>query len=578
MTSKTSYFEPALFLRGLKKAFPVWLAYVVLWILFLPLSILNQTQWNPDTSDIRELILSGAIASVVTTAILALALAWVLFRFLFRTATSYDIAALPVRRESLFCTNLLCGLAIALGTHLLIALITYGASALIGLPNFGACLQLVAAAMLAFLGFFGFAVLLCIIVGNAVAMPLIYIVLNFTVFVVVQISTELLSNFVYGLGSVSDSVLSLSLILSPILLVFSGNIQLIWGWNADYTDKARVDLGGFPYFYIFAAMGLVCAVLAFFLFRRREMERSGDVVAIRALRPVFLCLFSLGCALVIGYLLAMFVSNADYNFPLMLALQLAGAFLGYFAAQMMLQKTARVFASKRVWIGFFGYSQKVPDPRSVSSVSLRGTRVTEKDDIEAVVALHQEIVDQQETQLALLQSEPYDNCYVTFDYEMQNGRTLRRSFTINGTCELARKFDTLYNSPGFLLSREVIPGELKQSDFAGGAIQGYDKNNEPYYYNLSSKEAYELYTTCILPDLGDSSMGVRHYVNFPTMETAEYSWVDISVELDMSDSWVPSDLRASRIEATYSLNYSYDLTADAARSLAYSEAHGFLVT
>lgn len=128
---------------------------------------------------------------------------------------------------------------------------------------------------------------------------------------------------------------------------------------------------------------------------------------------------------------------------------------------------------------------------------------------------------------------------------MQDGSTLRRRFTINGTCELARKFDTLYNSPGFLLSREVIPGELKQSDFAGGAIQGYDKNNEPYYYNLSSKEAYELYTTCILPDLGDSSMGVRHYVNFPTMETAEYSWVDISVELDMSDSWVPSDLRAS---------------------------------
>ena len=74
MTSKTSYFEPALFLRGLKKTFPVWLAYVVLWILFLPLSILNQTQWNPDTSDIRELILSSAIASVVTTAILALSL------------------------------------------------------------------------------------------------------------------------------------------------------------------------------------------------------------------------------------------------------------------------------------------------------------------------------------------------------------------------------------------------------------------------------------------------------------------------------------------------------------------------
>ena len=171
MTSKTSYFEPALFLRGLKKTFPVWLAYVVLWVLFLPLSILNRAQWDPKAADIRELILSSAIASVVTTAILALALAWVLFRFLFRTATSYDIAALPVRRESLFCTNLLCGLAIALGTHLLIALITYGASALIGFPNLSACMELVAAAMLSFLGFFGFAVLIAIIVGNAVAMP-----------------------------------------------------------------------------------------------------------------------------------------------------------------------------------------------------------------------------------------------------------------------------------------------------------------------------------------------------------------------------------------------------------------------
>ena len=173
-----------------------------------------------------------------------------------------------------------------------------------------------------------------------------------------------------------------------------------------------------PYFYIFAAMGLVCAVLAFFLFRRREMERSGDVVAIRALRPVFLCLFSLGCALVIGYLLAMFVSNADYNFPLMLALQLAGAFLGYFRRaddaakdRPRLRQQARMDRLRRALyrVGWYilrralrllRLQSKVPDPRSVSSVSLRGTRVTEKDDIEAVVALHQEIVDQQETQLA----------------------------------------------------------------------------------------------------------------------------------------------------------------------------------
>ena len=261
----------------------------------------------------------------------------------------------------------------------------------------------------------------------------------------------------------------------------------------------------------------------------------------------------------------------------------------------MLQKTARVFASKRAWIGFavlclvlagtfaaarygfFGYSKKVPDSRSVSSVMLRGTRVTEKDDIESVVALHQEIVDQQETQLSLLQREPYNGLTVQFDYELQDGSTLRRSFTIDSSSDLAQQFDTLYNSPGFLLAREAIPGELTQSDFAGGVIQGYGKDGEPYYYNLSPKEAYELYTTCIRPDLADSSMGERHYLNLPTLESDGSVWPDISIELDMADSWVPSDLRPSRIEATYSASYWYDLTADATRSLAYAEAHGFLV-
>ena len=81
MTSKISFFEPALFLRGLKKTVPVWLGYVLLWVLFLPLNILNRTQWQTtEAADIREIILSSAIAAFVTTAILALVLAWVLFR------------------------------------------------------------------------------------------------------------------------------------------------------------------------------------------------------------------------------------------------------------------------------------------------------------------------------------------------------------------------------------------------------------------------------------------------------------------------------------------------------------------
>lgn len=595
MTSKTSFFEPALFLRGLKKTFPVWFGYIVLWVLFLPLSIVNQSRWEPRADEITELILSSTVASAATAAILALALAWVLFRFLFRSVTAYDIAALPVRRESLFVTNMLCGLSVALGAHLLVALLTFGASALIGLPAAGACGEYLAASMLSFVGFFGFAVLLAIIVGNAVAMPLIYIVLNFAAYVVVQIVAQLLGNFVYGLGSVSDGVLEIAMLLSPLTLVLGGRVQLVFGWNEDYTQQIGVQIGGFPYFYLIAAMGVISAVLAFFLMRRREMERSGDIIAIRALRPVFLYLFSIGCALVIGYVLSMFTSNTEYNFPLMLALQLAGAFLGYFAAQMMLQKSVRVFAGKRTWIGFaalclvlagtfsaarfglFGYSSKVPDARGVKAVSLRYTRVTDPADIEAVVALHQAIADAQDEQLSLLQADPYNTSMVQLSYEMQDGSTLHRCFEIRSGSDLAYQANTLYNSPSFLIAREAIPGELTEKDFLGGAISGSDRNGNELYYSLSSKEAYELYTICILPDLGESSIGVQNYVNLPTVESDASDWTGYSVALDMSERWVPTNYDPS-VESTISLNYWYDITADAARTVGYIKSLGFPVS
>ena len=593
MTSKTSYFEPALFLRGLKKTFPVWFGYLVLWLLFLPLNILNEFQRGPSITDIYGMICPCTVASVVTTAVLALALAWALFHFLFRTTTAYDIAALPVRRESLFLTNFLCGLGIAFAAHLLIALVTFAATAIVGIPAFGVCMQFLAGSMLSFLGFFGFAVLIAIIVGNAVAMPLIYIVLNFAAFAVIMIVTELLTRFVYGLGEVSDSVLYIAMILSPLTLVFGGNVQVVYGWNESYTQRVGVTIGGFSYLYIIAAMGLISAVVAFFLLRKREMERSGDVVAIRALRPVFLYLFSVGCALVIGYVLAMLSSNSQYNFPIMLLLQLVGAFLGYFAAQMMLQKSVRVFTGKRTWIGFaalcfvlaatfsvarfdlFGYSKKVPDARSVKVVSFDHTRVSDKADIEAVVALHQQVVAQQHAQLSLLQNEPYNSSYLEFDYVLNDGSTLHRRFEVSNASDLPQQADTLLNSRSFLIARNAIPGDVQPGDISGGVIYGNNKNGDWTNYTLSSQAAYALYTTCILPDLTESAIGLVHYSTSSEV-SSEIIWTDITIEINMSDTWHPRYYPADTGGA-YSLSYDYSLTTDASRCIDYVEELGFAV-
>ena len=102
---------------------------------------------------------------------------------------------------------------------------------------------------------------------------------------------------------------------------------------------------------LLAALGVIFAVCAFFLLRRREMERSGSVIAVGWLRPVALYVFTIGCALVVGeVLMELLASNTADNFWYVLLFLMIGAFLGYFSGRMLLQKTVHVF--RHGWIGF----------------------------------------------------------------------------------------------------------------------------------------------------------------------------------------------------------------------------------
>ena len=67
--------------------------------------------------------------------------------------------------------------------------------------------------------------------------------------------------------------------------------------------------------------------------------RRGDVIAVGWLRPVALYVFTIGCALVLGALMAeLFSSQTADNFWYVLLFLFVGAFVGYFVGKMLLQK------------------------------------------------------------------------------------------------------------------------------------------------------------------------------------------------------------------------------------------------
>ena len=203
-----------------------------------------------------------------------------------------------MRRETLFLTNYLTGLLLCAAPALLSSLLLWAVGAGFGAAVFVPAMQVFAAAMLGLLLFFSFAVLVCCVVGQMAAMPIVYVILNFTFFVLEAIVRHLLFTFVYGMPySQSSTMQSFALHATPVLGLLQGGFRVATDWaerDGMYYMELNPQLEGWGYLGALAALGLVFALCAFLLLKHREMERSGDVIAVGWLRPVALYVFTIG--------------------------------------------------------------------------------------------------------------------------------------------------------------------------------------------------------------------------------------------------------------------------------------------
>ena len=74
-----------------------------------------------------------------------------LYSWYFHPKSVNAMAALPIRREAFFLTNLLTALTVSLVPNLLIALLSWGAASMTGLPGCSAAAQWLGIVLLQFL-------------------------------------------------------------------------------------------------------------------------------------------------------------------------------------------------------------------------------------------------------------------------------------------------------------------------------------------------------------------------------------------------------------------------------------------
>ena len=619
MTSKISCFDGVIFRRSLRKTLPLWACYLLVWLFILPGTLLN-FDYNPEyyrsvSGTICEMILNTSTVAVVLSAFIGLLAAWGLFSWLFKTGSAYFYASLPVRRETLFVTNCSIGFVMVTGVHAITALVTFLITAMHGYAQPAACLSFFGISTLSFVCFYGFAVLLSIIIAQPAAMPAVYVLLNFTAALLYVAVKDLLVDFVYGMTDwwTVWSATPLAYRLSPVYYVLSRGLSTQYARLPDGTIDyySNYTFGDWGYLAAIAAAGLVFAALALVLFRRREMERSGDVIAFKSLRPVFLYCFTIGCSIVFTYVFSSMQTTAVYGaraFRKTLVFLVLGAAIGYFLAQMLLKKTIAVFRGVKTWVGLgavclvlvlgctaarldiFGVYSRVPDVSDISYIDLAYCgHTSDPSDFEAITQFQKLLIERRRDN-EVDNNEKRTSAYIS--YHLKDGTIRNYGYQMSAEPaqlenpdSLVNHFDAVVNSESMILSRSAIPDAFAQDErqFALCTI-GDDyaaatgETSLPRY--LTGKEAYDFYTNCILPDLLDTDLGISHVASQTKQD--DLNTIIISVSFTIK----PTQDAIDRINAaqpdtedysasSYSTYYTYQITKNARRSAAFLESLGY---
>ena len=539
MRSKTSFFNWGLSKSFLARCSPLWGIWLMLMLSF-PISLAGEI-----SRDIKFGSVNAAMDVSMNVLNHGLECAWFaflfcpvavlgMFSFLYTARNSGMIASLPIKRESVFVTCFLTGLL----PLLLIEALTAGIAALVvrssGFPDSVYIGKWLWMAFSGTVAFYGFAVFCAMLTGSTVIMPLLYIVFNLAPFLAHESICCTLDALLYGFSFRENELFTR---LSPVLGLESMSAEASGFYNnGESLRSGEIVIRNYELFGYYLLAGLLLSVIALLLYRKRRMESAGDIVAIKVLKPVFKYCMALGCAC----LLAAVIRDALYNVSfsdstrgvLVILCLVIGAFFGYFAAEMLLNKTVNVFRGH--WKGFlffsllllaaalvidtdvFGYERKVPDSAEVESVAVvyvDETVFSETENIEKVTALHRQIIESK----AVNEESSREHDILGLIYTLKDGSTLSRSYNINrcvpGTEEINPDLialENIINVPEAIQSRAEFPAGCTPDDLEYCNIYGFymvdSEDQIEQHFELSHRQAVDFYENCILPDAEDGKM------------------------------------------------------------------------
>lgn len=512
MRSGTLFFNGTVFKKTICRFWPLWGAYFALWLIALPLNglmMLRMDSYNFNDYGYMEEFAFGNVPQVAVHYGLVLAVifgalcAMAVFSHLYNARSANLFGSLPIRREGLFLTHYLAGLAFLLAPNAVIFLLTL----LVELAGGVVCWQglLFWLAVVCGEGFFFYslAVFCGLFTGHILALPAFYAVVNGLVTGVVDLVHMVLQAFYYGFSGFTEEVYTVVKWFTPVARLEEAvrSYSYVPAFPADtpldavVTSPRVLEFQGLGAVGIYAIAAVALAVCAFFLYRARRLESAGDVVSVKAMRPVFKYGVALCAGLALGMVTTMFTGGREIM--LMIAIVVWGL-IGYFGAQMLLDKSFRVFrkwkgaaAVAAVFIALFlvvnfdltGFETRIPDPSTVDSVEAGGITavylgddgdhlqqtITDQSIIDLINILHREAVAQRDEERQAQMQIGGTSTSLELTYRLKTGGTLTRRYTV-----------------------WLDPDEVNREGAAAWAVQQLYDNRELYWqaYGFGQLETY----------------------------------------------------------------------------------------
>ena len=523
MKSKISFFNAGIFKSMLKRFWPLWTAYFAVWFMCLPLPLLVARLQGVKESAVTVVtaaMKTSVEASVVSGFLMGILAAMAVFGFLYNSRSCGMIASTPVRREAVFCSAYLAGVLPVLAANLFIAVLNWLFTLSSGIE--GACIFKMNAILFAvnsmeFLIFFSISAFIAMLTANIVALPVLYLIFNFVFLGMEYVVRMLYGMFIFGYSDHPDCVLEF---MSPLIYLFTRigiNVNISTGSAAVSLTNWSALLG-----YIIAAV--VFSVAALLLYRKRRMESAGDVIAVNSLRPVFKFCVTACAALCFGLLFFVIIStlftSPSTSMLVLSAGLIIGAFIGYFASEMLLKKSFHVF--KGSWKGFvitavlcivfafvcvtdlFDLSSQLPDADDIEAISCssesRGVDIKNRSDIEALLKVNKAIIADRDRYEGLDDTDLENTGYVSIRYKLKDGRVICRGYTL--------LIDDNYKAYYEVLSSENIVKDIFTPEVPVTVQNVYDASfeypsstGEMNTISLTPEQAVDFYENALMKDI-----------------------------------------------------------------------------